>query len=150
LASRYTSYVAVDPKEQKELKESWMMMKSRDVPVQLAHGWGGYQALGAFAGGCGPMMGRSNCPPMAMACHYSLPPGIDLVLVCVTKYRLDIEDVILLSGIYTDGVEQVGGGGGEAYESCSDNSTYCVHFQGHLRTFLQITTGNVSILFEII
>ncbi|EFX83005.1 hypothetical protein DAPPUDRAFT_302138 [Daphnia pulex] len=98
LASRYTSYVAIDPKEQKELKESWMMMKSRDVPVQFAHGWGGYQVLGGFAGGCGPMMGRSNCPPMAMACHYSLPPGI-----------------------YTDGVEQVGGGGGEAYESCSDN-----------------------------
>lgn len=42
LASRYTSYVAVDPKEQKELKESWMMMKSRDVPVQIAHGWGGH------------------------------------------------------------------------------------------------------------
>lgn len=41
LASRYTSYVAVDPKEQKDLKESWMMMKSRDIPVQVAHGWGG-------------------------------------------------------------------------------------------------------------
>jgi hypothetical protein len=41
LTSRYTSYVAVDPKEQKELKESWMMMKSRDIPVQVAHGWGG-------------------------------------------------------------------------------------------------------------
>ncbi|KAI9555319.1 hypothetical protein GHT06_017833 [Daphnia sinensis] len=41
LVSRYTSYVAVDPKEQKELKESWMMMKSRDVPIQIAHGWGG-------------------------------------------------------------------------------------------------------------
>jgi hypothetical protein len=37
LASRYTSYVAVDPKEQKDLKESWMMMKSRDIPVQVAH-----------------------------------------------------------------------------------------------------------------
>lgn len=127
------------------------MMKSRDVPVQLAHGWGGVQALGGFAGGCGPMVGRSNCPPMAMACHYSLPPGIDLVLICVTKCRLDIEDVILLSGIYTDGAMLVGGGGGEANESCSDIiSTYCVHFQEHLRTFLQITTGDVSILFEII
>ena len=31
LASRYTSYVAVDPKEQTSLKESLMMMKSRDV-----------------------------------------------------------------------------------------------------------------------
>ena len=41
LASRYTSYVAIDPKEQKELKESWMVMKSRDIPVQVAHGWGG-------------------------------------------------------------------------------------------------------------
>ena len=41
LASKYTSYVAVDPKEQKELKESWMVMKSRDIPVQVAHGWGG-------------------------------------------------------------------------------------------------------------
>ncbi|XP_046436817.1 von Willebrand factor A domain-containing protein 5A-like [Daphnia pulex] len=41
LASRYTSYVAVDPKEQKELKDSWMVMKSRDIPVQVAHGWGG-------------------------------------------------------------------------------------------------------------
>ena len=39
LASRYTSYVAVDPKANKVLEESWMMMKSRDVPVQVAHGW---------------------------------------------------------------------------------------------------------------
>jgi hypothetical protein len=31
----------VDPKEQKELKDSWMVMKSRDIPVQVAHGWGG-------------------------------------------------------------------------------------------------------------
>nr|CAH0110060.1 unnamed protein product [Daphnia galeata] len=60
LASRYTSYVAVDPKEQKELKESWMMMKSRDVPVELAHGWGGGY------GGCPPMLGRSFGAPVAM------------------------------------------------------------------------------------
>ena len=52
LASRYTSYVAVDPKVQKELKESWMMMKSRDVPVHFAYGWGGYAgARGGFAVG---------------------------------------------------------------------------------------------------
>jgi hypothetical protein len=42
LASHYTSYVAVDPKEQTSLKESLMMMKSRDVPNTLAHGWGGH------------------------------------------------------------------------------------------------------------
>ena len=65
LASRYTSYVAVDPKEQKELKESWMMMKSRDVPVELAHGWGG-----GF-GGC-PPMGGSFGAPMAMAFRSNL------------------------------------------------------------------------------
>lgn len=104
LASRYTSYVAVDPKEQKEMKESWMMMKSRDVPVQLAHACGGYQALGAFADGCDVVMNISA----------------------------DVCDVTM--GITDD--------------SCSDYSTYC--FQEHLRTFLQITTGNVLILFEII
>ena len=41
LASKFTSYVTVDPNEQKDLKESLMMMKSRDVPVQFALGWGG-------------------------------------------------------------------------------------------------------------
>lgn len=45
LASRYTSFVAVDPKANKQLEESWMMMKSRDIPVQVAHGWhGGFAA----------------------------------------------------------------------------------------------------------
>ena len=41
MVSKFTSYVAVDPKQKKELKESGMMMKSLDVPVQVAHGWGG-------------------------------------------------------------------------------------------------------------
>lgn len=41
LASRFTSYVAVDPREGKN--DSWIAMKSRDVPVHLAHGWGGGQ-----------------------------------------------------------------------------------------------------------
>ncbi|KZS05848.1 Uncharacterized protein APZ42_030786 [Daphnia magna] len=59
LASRYTSYVAVDSKVQKELKESWMMMKSRDVPLHLAHGWGGGFGLQA--------MGLRCAPPVAMA-----------------------------------------------------------------------------------
>ncbi|KAI9556533.1 hypothetical protein GHT06_016323 [Daphnia sinensis] len=66
LASRYTSYVAVDPKVQKELKESWMMMKSRDVPLHLAHGWGGGFAL--------PALGRCAQPPMAMFCNFSAGP----------------------------------------------------------------------------
>ena len=41
MASKFTSYVAVDPNEQQDLKESLMMMKSRDVPVQFALGRGG-------------------------------------------------------------------------------------------------------------
>jgi len=41
LASRYTSYVAVDPKTNKPVEESWMMMKTRDIPVEIAHGWHG-------------------------------------------------------------------------------------------------------------
>lgn len=92
LASRYTSYVAVDPKEQKELKESWMMMKSRDVPVEFAHGWGGgYQTFGIGGGALGgyPMLGRSLGAPMALACNYSAPmQGIDLTLVCVISYSI--------------------------------------------------------------
>ncbi|XP_057373545.1 von Willebrand factor A domain-containing protein 5A-like [Daphnia carinata] len=64
LASKYTSYVAVDPKVQKELKESWMMMKSRDVPLHMAHGWGGGFRLVA-QGGCAPVaMACSSAPPM--------------------------------------------------------------------------------------
>lgn len=55
LASRYTSYVAVDPKVQKELEESWMMMKSRDVPLHLAHGWGGGFGLQAMGLRCAPV-----------------------------------------------------------------------------------------------
>lgn len=34
LASRYSSYVAVDPKINVPLDGWWMMMKSRDIPVQ--------------------------------------------------------------------------------------------------------------------
>ena len=40
LASRYTSFIAVDPKQQKSLKDSWMLLKSRDVPSTVAYGWG--------------------------------------------------------------------------------------------------------------
>jgi hypothetical protein len=58
LASRYTSFVAVDPKANKQLEESWMMMKSRDIPVQVAHGWhGGFAAP--------RMMMRCAAPPIA-------------------------------------------------------------------------------------
>ena len=68
LASKYTSYVAVDPKEQKELKESWMVMKSRDIPVQVAHGWGGG---GSRMRRCAPMnvqmMSLSAPMPVAAA-----------------------------------------------------------------------------------
>lgn len=42
-----------------------MMMKSRDVPVELAHGWGGGY------GGCPPMLGRSFGAPVAMSCYRS-------------------------------------------------------------------------------
>jgi hypothetical protein len=74
LASRYTSYVAVDPKEQKDLKESWMMMKSRDIPVQVAHGWGGGSRMrrGAPVPMCMDDPVENSCtsfgapPPMAM------------------------------------------------------------------------------------
>lgn len=58
--------MAVDPKVQKELKESWMMMKSRDVPLHLAHGWGGGFGLQA--------MGLRCAPPVAMACCLSGGP----------------------------------------------------------------------------
>ena len=58
LASRYTSYVAVDPKANKPLEGSWMMMKSRDIPVQVAHGWhGGF--------GAPRMMMRCVAPPIS-------------------------------------------------------------------------------------
>ena len=83
LASRYTSFVAVDPKEQSSLKESWMMMKSRDVPVQVAHGWGGGgfpYALGMAAppsfarrakgGGGGPQMMACYAAPLLMDSNY--------------------------------------------------------------------------------
>ncbi|XP_046436816.1 von Willebrand factor A domain-containing protein 5A-like [Daphnia pulex] len=74
LTSRYTSYVAVDPKEQKDLKESWMMMKSRDIPVQVAHGWGGGSRMrrGAPVPMCMDDPVENSCtsfgapPPMAM------------------------------------------------------------------------------------
>ena len=63
LASRYTSYVAVDPKEQTSLKESLIMMKSRDVPNTLAHGWGGHglqtRAYSMLA--CGKFEGPWTC-----------------------------------------------------------------------------------------
>ena len=35
----------MDPKEQTALKGSLMMMQSRDVPITLAHGWGGHGLL---------------------------------------------------------------------------------------------------------
>lgn len=73
LASRYTSYVAVDPKEQKELKESWMMMKSRDIPVQVAHGWGG--GIRNFGG-----------PMMLMAQNYSAP--MPMAQMCTDSYPM--------------------------------------------------------------
>jgi hypothetical protein len=44
LASRYTSFIAVDPKQQKSLKDSWMLLKSRDVPNTVAYGWGGLRS----------------------------------------------------------------------------------------------------------
>ena len=79
LASKFTSYVAVDPKEQKELKESWMMMKSRDVPVQVAHGWGGMAMCNSAApqmlyGGGMPMARSKRSAPMPMALGYSASP----------------------------------------------------------------------------
>ena len=44
-----------------------MMMKSRDVPVEFAHGWGG-----GF-GGCPPMFGfRCSGAPVAMAYRSNL------------------------------------------------------------------------------
>ncbi len=45
-------------------------MKSRDVPVQVAHGWGG-----GFGGG-GPPLGMMmrSAGPMPMAMAYSSPP----------------------------------------------------------------------------
>ena len=36
LASKYTSYIAVDPKERNESEESWVKMKSREIHVQVA------------------------------------------------------------------------------------------------------------------
>lgn len=62
LASMYTSYVAVDTKENKELKDSWMTVKTRDIPIDVAHGWGGGM-LGGFTG---------YGAPMAMACSANL------------------------------------------------------------------------------
>jgi len=44
LASRCTSFIAVDPKQQKSLKDSWMLLKSRDVPNTVAYGWGGLRS----------------------------------------------------------------------------------------------------------
>ena len=43
------------------------MIKSRDVPVQFAHGGGfQFQMNGGGVGGCPPMTGRSFCAPMAL------------------------------------------------------------------------------------
>ena len=69
LASRYTSYVAVDPKANKALlKESWMMMKSRDIPVQVAVGWHG----GNFAAPQARMMRSAGpMPPMPMQMSFN-------------------------------------------------------------------------------
>ena len=49
------------------------MRKSRDVPVQVAHGWGG--GIGGF-GGSGPPLGMMmrSAAPMPMAMAYSSPP----------------------------------------------------------------------------
>ena len=85
LASRYTSYVAVDPKEQTSLKECLMMMKSRDVPNTLAHGWGGHglqsrtfsrMACGEFGGHTGLVtlsgeISLINCAIFCSASAYS-------------------------------------------------------------------------------
>ena len=32
--------MAIDPVQQKQLEGSWMAMKSRDIPVEVAYGWG--------------------------------------------------------------------------------------------------------------
>lgn len=62
--------MAVDPKEQKELKESWMTMKSRDIPLEIARGWGGggFGFMPMAVGYCAPMpmMARSCPAPMLM------------------------------------------------------------------------------------
>lgn len=92
LASRYTSFVAVDPKEQQTLNESWMMMKSRDVPVQVAHGWGGGatfyamalggppvgMAYGAALGGSSSRMMRSSAPMARARCSDSSAFSMDV------------------------------------------------------------------------
>ena len=67
LASRYASFVAVDSKKQTELKDSWMMMKSRDIPVQVAHEWGTAgvaQALSSMS--YSHYMTQGAAPSMAM------------------------------------------------------------------------------------
>jgi hypothetical protein len=62
----------VDPKEQKELKESWMMMKSRDIPVahgsrlQVAQGWGGSRMRRGVVRGAHVSEGMSFGPMMPM------------------------------------------------------------------------------------
>lgn len=89
LASRYTSYVAVDPKEQKELKESWMMMKSRDIPVQVAHGCspGGSHMLRVMARQCvansssGPVLSGPPSVVMFPAMSFSAPPPVAMPLM---------------------------------------------------------------------
>lgn len=66
--------MAVDPREQKELKDRWMTIKTRDIPVQEAHGWGG------FAGGMAlfvaspqgmPSTGMAFAAPMARSMRKS-------------------------------------------------------------------------------
>lgn len=45
--------MAVDPKANNSpLEDLWMIMKSRDIPVQVAHGWHGYMLMTSSA----PMM----------------------------------------------------------------------------------------------
>lgn len=52
----------MDTAENSVLKESWMLMKTRDVPLEVAHGWGGMMNT----------MVRS-APPMAKMCS-GMPP----------------------------------------------------------------------------
>jgi len=42
LVARYTSFIAIDAETKKPLDESWLIEKSRDIPVELPHRWLAY------------------------------------------------------------------------------------------------------------
>ncbi|XP_037040285.1 von Willebrand factor A domain-containing protein 5A-like [Bradysia coprophila] len=48
IASRYTSFIASDVRNDKQSKESWVMV-TRHVPSQIAHGWHGGNRMGVLA-----------------------------------------------------------------------------------------------------